>query len=115
MSEFDTLASLEMERHRGQLLYADRQLLKAGDYEAVTASLLKRSQVRLLGCSLATAAALVGALFQGNLLQVAWAVAMLVIFIFDHSHAKRTHETIRRMKAAASAPDAAAAGAVAPR
>jgi len=106
MSEFDTLATLEMERHRDQMLYAERQLLKAGDYEAVTRSLLKRSHLRMVGCSLATCAILVGAIFQRNFLQLGWASAMLATFAFDYSHAKRTHETIRRMKEAVNAPDA---------
>jgi hypothetical protein len=106
MSEFDTLATIEVERHRKQMLYAERQLLKAGDYEAVTQSLLERSRKRLFGCSLATSVLLVQAILQRNLLQVGWGIAMLVVFAFDYSHAKRTHQTIQRLKAVGAQEDA---------
>lgn len=109
MSEFDTLATLEMERHRGQMLYAERKLLKAGDYETVTRSRLERSHFRLFGCSAAMIAMLVPAILQQNFLSVGFGAVILVTFGFDYAHAKRTHQTILRLKEATDASDAARA------
>ena len=112
MSEFDTLATIEMERHRGQMLYAERQLLKAGDYEAVAKSLRKRTYVGLVVTAVGAGFVLVGGYFGGSPFQLAWGVVMVVSAAFSYSHAKRTHETIQRLKAAADASDAARGGSV---
>ena len=102
-SEYSKLAAIEMERHREQMLYADRQLAKAGDFETVARNLRRRSHKRLVvGC----VAALL--LIRGGGLSVVWAIVILLSCVLDYSHTKRTQETILRMRPAADDDDGAA-------
>ena len=102
-TEYSELAAIEMERHREQMLYADRQLAHAGDFETVASNLKKRSYKRLVvGC----VAALL--LIRGGGLSVIWAIVILLSCVLDYSHTKRTQETILRMKAATDEGNGAA-------
>ncbi len=87
------LADSELERHRGDLLYADRQLQKKGEYEAITTRLRRRKHVAV--CAMAAAAVLM--VLLGNMLNKIWALAMLGYAVHDYVQAQRTHEIIRRL------------------
>ena len=89
-----SLAAIELERHRSQMLYADKQLLKKGEYEAIALSLVKRSRLRLFGSVVAAAA--VG--LSGHGVQVAMGVAILIAAVLDHSHTQRTLATIQTLQ-----------------
>ena len=95
--EYDNLASAELERHCEQMLYADRQKEKAGDFETVARNLQKRSFRRLV-----VGAVVAVFLFIGGGFGAIWAVAILLYCALDFSHTKRTHETILRMQESAS-------------
>jgi len=95
--EYDNLASAELERHREGMLYADRKMAKAGDFETVARNLQSRSYTRLV---VGVVAAIF--LFIGGGFGAIWAVAILLYCVLDFSHTKRTHETILRMQEAAS-------------
>jgi hypothetical protein len=87
------IADSELERHRGDLLYADRQLQKKGEYETVTTRLRRRKYVAL--CVVIVAAALM--VFLGDVLNRIWALAMIGYAVHDYVQAKRTHELIQRL------------------
>jgi len=95
-AEHDSLAAHELERHRSRMLYADKQLLKKGEYEAIARSLVKRSGLRLYGS--VVAAVCVG--LSGHWVQVAMGVGILIAAVLDHSHTQRTLATIQTLRAA---------------
>ncbi|MFT4541064.1 MAG: hypothetical protein ACI841_005336 [Planctomycetota bacterium] len=45
--EYDKLASAELERHKPEMLYADRQMMKVGDYGAFARKVKTRSYTNL--------------------------------------------------------------------
>jgi len=89
----DKLSEEELKRHR--LLYAERQLVKAGEYETVARSLLRR---KYIGLCVGVAAA-IGFLIAGGL---EYAAVASVATVLDYTHAKRTYETLVRWKQLAS-------------
>src|SRR5262245_22903103 len=95
--DHESLAAIELERHRPQMLYAERQLLKKGEYDKLARSLVKRSRVRLW-CGVAAGA--VVALSSGHWFHVAWGVAIFCAALLDYSHTQRTLSTIRTLEGA---------------
>jgi hypothetical protein len=87
------LADAELERHRGDMLYADRKLQKRGEYDAITRRLRRRKYVML--CVVIGAAALM--VVAGNTLNRIWALVMVGYAVYDYAQATRTEETIRRL------------------
>lgn len=94
--DLDAAARIELSRHKEGLLYAERQLLKRGEYEAVAAKVLKRAKLRAgLLVALAVAYWLMSAVTKS---QMSGFLAIVAIASFiDYTHAKRTAETIRRL------------------
>jgi hypothetical protein len=92
-ADHESLAAIELERHRPQMLYAERQLLKKGEYEALALSLVKRSRLRLWGSVVAATA--VGV--SGHWVHVAMGVAILFAAMLDYSHTQRTLATIQAL------------------
>lgn len=93
------VATEELEsQHRHDLLYADRQRLKAGDAEGVAESLRRRKSVAL------NAALLWAALwvFMGHDFYAALGVVLAAL---ELSKARRTHETIVRWRREAGGPE----------
>jgi hypothetical protein len=101
MIDESAVAELELERHRPQMLYAERQLVKAGAFEAAAESLVRRSHLRLTGMIVTALVFAVSAYFDGSVGFLIWGGAMLLYAALDHSHTKRTLETIRRITRAA--------------
>lgn len=99
-AESDSLAASELERHRPQMLYAERQLLKTGEYETLASSLVRRSRIRLV-IGLVAAAALCSG---GRWFHVVWAGVIVGALVLDHSHARRTLATIQRLQGAGATP-----------
>lgn len=99
MIDEKTVAERELERHRPQMLYAEHQLVKAGAFEAAAGSLLRRSRRRQIGLSIFAVLLVVDAFWnRGPAWFLVWAGVMLAAGALDHSHTKRTLETIRRLK-----------------
>jgi hypothetical protein len=94
--DLDAAAKIELARHKDGLLYAERQQLKRGEYEAVAQKVLKRAKLRAgLLVALAVVYGVLAALSKTQTSGFIFIVAG-VSFI-DYSHAKRTAETIRRL------------------
>lgn len=87
------LADREIERHKGELLYADRQALKQGAHEAVIARIRRRKYVSL--CVMVVWAALM--VILGPVLNRLAALAVMGLAVYEYAQAKRTEEAIRRL------------------
>lgn len=104
--DLDTAARIELARHKDGLLYAERQLLKRGEYEAVARKILKRAKLRAgLLAAMAVVYWLMAALTKGQM--SGFLVIVAGASFLDYTHAKRTAETIRRL-AEEAGPAAAA-------
>ena len=89
----ESLAAIELERHRPQMLYAEKQLLKKREYEALALSLAKRSRLRLWVS--VGAAAFCGV--SGSWFWVAMGFAILYAAVLDYRHTQRTLTTIQAL------------------
>ena len=93
------VATEELEsQHRHDLLYADRQRLKAGDAEGVAESLRRRKSVAL-NASLLWAVLFA---FMDHYFYAALGVALAAL---EFSKARRTHESIVRWRREAGGPE----------
>jgi hypothetical protein len=98
----DKLAAAELERHRSDLLYADRQLIKSGDYEAAARNLRRRKYVSLC-IAMAVGLWLLSSTFLSSTWSDRawgwfWAVFIVAGAAFEYTHIRRTHETIQRWR-----------------
>jgi hypothetical protein len=87
------LADAEVERHRVDLLYADRQALKQGAHHAVIARLRRRKYISL--CLMIAWAALMVVL--GGVMNRLTALVLLGLSVQEYVQAKRTEETLERL------------------
>lgn len=87
------LADLEIEHHRNDLLYADRQAIRKGEYHAVIARIRRRKYLSL--CLTAAGCALLVVL--GGALKRITGLVLLGIAVNEYVQAKRTEETIRHL------------------
>jgi hypothetical protein len=94
----DRLSAAELARHRDELLYAEIQLCKRGDYETVARRLRRSARVALCAnlCMLAAiaVAVLLGLHFWMVFVQVA---CMAIFATYRFAHAQRTAETVARL------------------
>jgi len=97
-SAFDRLSEAEIAHHRGDLMYAQVQLCKRGDYETV-ARALRRSAwvglcVNLSMLSVVAVSLLLGLPWRVLLAQVA---CMALFAAYRFIQAQRTAETVHRL------------------
>ena len=105
-SVVDQLAEAELNQYKSELLYAERQTLKAGDYEATAASFLRRKRFALSLClaalgvffAMAVSYAFNHPAGEDKPFSLVWPVAFALGAGDQYRHAKRTHETILRWK-----------------
>ncbi len=97
------IADLEVERHKSELLYADRQELKRGGHGAVIARLRRRKYVGL--CVFLPLAALL--VIFGDTMNRVLAVPLVVNAVHQYTQLKRTEDILACL--AAEAGDGGAA------
>ena len=102
-----TLAEAEFQVFRNQLLYADRQRIKAGEFLSVTMKRMKSARFGLTACIVWTICAFVYVAFLDAPLHALIApVLVLTTVSRDYGYAKRTHETIVELQERSDASDA---------
>ena len=89
----EALASAELERHEPKMLYAERQLWKAGEHERLAQSLVRRTRIHLVVGSVAAALLIA----SGSRLYILWAAVIVGSLVLELSHARRTLQTIQRL------------------
>ena len=94
--DLDAAARIELSRHKEGLLYAERQQMKRGEFEAVASGVLRRAKIQ---ASIFIALA-VWAFFLDALTRPQSSVAVILMAVagyLQYSHARRTAETIRAL------------------
>lgn len=89
---YKRLADAEIERHRNELLYEDRQALKRGEHCAVIARIRQRRQQ-----SLAILAITCALLATKGVVMLALGSAALALACLLYARVRRTDETVERL------------------